>query len=721
MPTHSRVYSKDEELGKRDDDFKPKHAPSRTLGISAPWRWRKRRVLAVMVVIVFVYLLVRYTPADLRSLDAGGSPRPGYVAHGPQELKEPRGAPPRTNLERGDDRQAKHYYDGPIRFYRLATSLHGIARTSGSRPANRNVLFAASSLKSVANLMPMACDMARWDRNYVHLAVLGRDALPMENILEINGVNKEECSVYFHDARPDYSEFSNDRRAEVSAAGAMKHINDFMHPQVIIMDDSTLEDEFFTRAVRMRTNEYRRALIEVPAGRYEEFLWMTRLDSGSLASWFEPKIDVLIHAPPDSSGGLVRLVKSLQNADYTGLRVPAITIELPSNVEYFAQRYLEDLDWPPEKRGSPMKTNALSLRHRIPSARITPEEASLRFLESYYPTSAAHSHILVLSPQAEVNSLFLQYLFYLVLEYRYASYGSPDSEDLLGLSLDVPFSLLNGSGTFKQPKMLAMKAQKYTQDDKLDRSASAPFLYQAPSSTASLVFGDKWATLHNFLKNRLASSHAGTAEKKKKIVSETEPAWLEYLLELMRARGWSMLHPASSLVTVHNELASIPEEFLREPEVKKKAESPKQPDQSEEEAFLIAPNPPVIQQHIEQDINNGIMPLHELLPFHGDLPELPHLPFVYHTGDTINASSAREYKSQYTLAFRKDIGGCEKATAERPRLLRALKTDDLFCLPTTELEFDEEGEEEASGPGGAKSVAEAIAKATAPNIDAGGE
>ncbi|KAK3088938.1 hypothetical protein LTR53_019894, partial [Teratosphaeriaceae sp. CCFEE 6253] len=80
-----------------------------------------------------------------------------------------------------------------------------------------------------------------------------------------------------------------------------------------------------------------RTLIEIPAGRCEDFLWMTRLDSGSLSNWFKPAIDILIHALPASSGGLIRLVKSLERADYAEFPVPKLTIELPSDIEHFAK------------------------------------------------------------------------------------------------------------------------------------------------------------------------------------------------------------------------------------------------------------------------------------------------------------------------------------------------------------------------------------------------
>lgn len=692
MPAHSRVYVKDEELGKRDDDFKPKRSPTAS-SLMQPWRWRKRRLFTAAAVILLVYVFVRNIPTDLGPIDQqmGMALRPGHTVTGPgsqDSQQKSNGPPPRPNAQRGEG-EGMDYYDGPIKFYKLATTLHGIARTMGARPQNRNVLFAVSSLQSVANLIPMACDMAKWDRNYVHMALLGQDPLSLDDILEINGVNKDDCTVYFHDARGDFSEYSTEKRAEASVTGAMKHINDFMHPQAIIMDDSKVEDQAFTRAMRGKAEEMARPLIEVPAGKYEDFLWMTRLDSGSLSNWFRPNVDILIHAPPDSSGGLIRLVKSLESADYAGLKFPKLTVELPADIEHFARRYLDALAWPPIWDTSPVKQKTLSLHHRIPTAHLSSEQASVRFLESFYPVSTDDNHVLVLSPRAELSPLYLQYLHYAILEYRYSSYGSPSSDELLGISLDVPSTFLNGSGDFIPPAVADMQAHKYRDKAEYDQSDSSPFLYQAPSATASLIFGGKWATLHNFLTNRLTSSHAGKANKAKKLVSETEPAWLEYFLELMRTRSWSMLHPPTSFVTVHNELSHIPEEYMREKvESQKGAEALKLTEHPEEEAFLTAAEPPVMVEHKERE-PRATQPLHDLLSLGGDLPELPHLPYLSHTGELINSTVATELKNEYLPLFRHQIGGCEALEASRKRYVRDSKTDDLFCLPGLDVEHDD--------------------------------
>jgi hypothetical protein len=714
MPYHSRVLSKDEELGKRDDDFRPKRAPSAYHAFNI-LRWRKRRLFGLIAGLILVYLFVTNPPADLRRVDGQRFGRPaGLKPYATTNIpansrSEPTGAPPRTaDDDEEDEESEKQYYDGPIKFYRLASSLHAITRTMGQRQANRNILFAASSLQSVANLMPMACDMAKWDKNYVHLAILGRDALPLEEILEINGVSHEDCSVTFHDGRGDYSEYSTDLRLEASVAGALRHINEFMHPQAIITDDSSVEDVPFTRAVRLKGKVYNHPVIEIPEGAYEDFLWMTRLDSGSLSSWFKPQIDILIHAPPESSGGLVKLLKSLESADYVGLRPPRLIVELPNTIDKFAGAYLSDLKWPPGHEPSPMGVNSLSVRHRIPSEHASSEQSSLRFLESFFPTTP-DTHVLLLSPQAEVSPQYLQYLHYVILEYRYSSYGSPYSGELFGVSLDVPSKLLNGSHTFTPPTVADMKANIYLNDAKLNKGEHSPFIYQAPSSTASLIFSEKWASFHDFVSNRLAASHAGKAKKSKKLISETEPAWMEYLLELMRARSWHMLHPAKSFVTVHNELAQLPEEFTRPQKGQEEEDaSSKPPNHPEEEAFLTADEPPALVPHTEKQRLSGTQPLHSSMPFKGDLPELPHMPLLNHRGEPSSFTETDEAQEAYLAFFRENFGGCDKKEAQRKRIPHGLGTDDLFCLPgLEEPEYEDENEDEE--------VAIAIAKASDPH------
>ncbi|RMY77276.1 hypothetical protein D0864_09488 [Hortaea werneckii] len=710
MPApQSTVYSKDEELGKRDDDFRPKRS-SAANSLMQPWQWRKRRLFLVVAIALFLYVFVKNLPTDLGPADE----RLGYAMRRPGQMPrsrpqtgtppgypktEPVGAPRR--LPQKDEEVDMHYYDGPIRYHRLALSLRGIKRTKGLD--NRNVLFSVSSLKSAANLIPMACEMARWDRNYVHFALHGRDSLPLQDILEINGVSKEDCPVSFHDARAEYSEYSSDQRAEAAVAGSMKHFQDYMHPQAIITDDGEIEEAFHARALRRKGKDMGVTVIEIPGGRYEEFFYITRLDSGSLSNWFRPNIDILVHAAPANSGTLLRLLRSLESAYYTGLRLPKLTIELPNDVEPAVQQYLALMDWPQGSGSSHEKQSALTLHHRIPSSRQTPEEASIRFLESIFPKNTVDNHVLVLSPQAELSPMYLSYLHYLILEYKYSKFAAPDSENLLGISLDTPSTFLNGSSGFSAPTIADAPSTKLRSEKDYDQQGPSPFLYQAPSATASLIFGSKWANMHDFLTKRITARHSGLSRKMEKLVSETAPSWLEYLLELMRARGYYILHPANSFVTIHNELAQVPEEYLRRPKEAKQASKDPDTAPSEEEDFLLASNEPTLHDHVEHETRTT-QPLHNLLPFAGDLPELAHLPFISHEGNLIDFAQIAEQRDTYLPYFRQYIGGCGPEEAARKRVPHDSNTDDLFCLPGVEVEYEDQMETEAAARTGRKEI-----------------
>ncbi|KAF7193270.1 hypothetical protein HII31_05364 [Pseudocercospora fuligena] len=699
MSARSRLALKDEELGKRDDDWRPRHMHTQSPSIAPylPWRWRKKRLLIVVALVLVIWAL-HYVPGGLtlggrqEQVSFAGNNIPTYRVHEGYDAvraREPKGAPPRDESEDAEEDPAvKQYYNGMVRFYRLGATLQKISRTMGTYPQNRNVLFVASSLKSLANLIPMACEMARLDRNYVHIAVFGRSPLSLEELMEMNGVTYESCTAYWHDARGDYAEFSSDARAESAVRGAIKHIQDYMHPQAIIMDDSKREEAYFTRAMRFKADALDKPLIEIPSGKYENWLWMTKLSAASLVHWHKPVIDIVIQAPTESSGSLIRLLQSLTNADYSGLKMPRLTIELPSKIEHFLQKYLEvNFQWPPGKY-SGRDPSLLTVRHRIPSSRLSTEMASLRFVESFYPSKKLDHYLLVLSPQVELSPLFLQYLHYTLLEYRYQGpYASSGSENLIGISLDVPTSSLNGKADFAVPKVSNMSYGKFEEEEQVNMEDPAPFLYQGPTSTATLMFGDKWMELHDFLSWRVKATHAGKAMKTNKFVSERQPSWAEFLLELMWARNWFVLHPASAFVTVHNEMAQLPEEFLRTPQDSKSTDTPITPAHPEEEPYLLSAEQPVLTDHLEADPSRNLMPLHQMLPFSGELQEPAQLPAVAFNGGFSQMYTLGDQIEDYVTQFRKSFGGCQGEAVTRPRIIEAGKTDDLFCLEGQEMKF----------------------------------
>ena len=685
----------DEELGKKDDDhnFKPARRKN-GLGWSHAPRWRRKRFLLALVGFCAISMFLHYMP-DMKG-ERTDRPKPSYSSYtkpsrdaaydeGPHshEPSEPTGPPPGIRAPKAGQ-PVPHTFDGIFKFYRLARSLHGASHTDGYRMMNRNVLFAVSSLKSASTMLPLICEMSKWNRNWVHAAFLGRDSIPLDDLLDINGIDRNECPAIWHDARPDYTEYSTDERAELSVQSAIAHIHNFLHPQVAIMDDSLSEDAFFVKGIRNKTEALAMPLIEVPKGKCEDYIWMTRLDAASLKNWHVPTIDILVQVPSDSSS-VLHLLKSIKQSDYSGLALPRITLELPTDLDPTVEQSLKKLDWPPLKK-HPAAGGQLVLRRRVANHRATQEDAAIRFLELFYPHNVDNSHVLLLSPQAQLSPQYFHYVKYLLLEYHYSSFAADDVDNLMGISLELPSLLVDGKTKLVPPTINDMSAERYK---KLYTGiASVPFMMQAPNSHAALIFGDKWAELHSFLRNRV-SKHQKTPKStpRPKLVSETQPSWMEYMLEFMRARGYFLLYPAttssSALVTIHNELYHVPEEYA--PDVDTNAKEALPSPGALNEPFLRAVSSPPSPKNPESPLVPGHHALHSLLPFDGDLPETRHLPQLLYNGVKMDPSSVTVVAAKYANLFREEVGGC-KVPKGKKRKVHVGSAADLFC-------FGDEGED----------------------------
>ncbi|KAJ4296874.1 hypothetical protein N0V90_006922 [Kalmusia sp. IMI 367209] len=678
----------DEELGKKDDD----HKPGTTLRIpkwtprSTPLRWRRRRILLAIAGLYLLYALVKNMPdlgewASQRTASTYGSASTGRFSYGydydQTDTEEPTGPPPGIRAPRAGE-PTPHTFDGQFKFYRLAASLHGASHTNGYRAINRNVVFPISSLHSASTMLPMICEMARWKRNWVHAAFMGREDIDLTQILEINGIDQIKCPAIWHDARPDYTEYSSDDRAELSVMAAMSHIYSFLHPQAAIIDDANSEDGFFVRGIRAKTKALGMCLIEIPQDRLDSMMWISRLDAGSLKSWNLPTVDILIQVPPGSSS-VARLLRSIRAADYSGLNLPHITIELPAEVDDSVEQFLDNFKWPLSGHQSHITT-----RRKIGAQRMTQEESAIRFLELFYPSSK-NSHILLLSPQAELSSQYYQYLVFALLEYKYSTYAEDDAAGVMGVTLEVPSMLLDGKTRFSPPKPTDMHETRYT--NLFANTKSVPFLWQAPNSHATLFFGDKWAELHSFLSNRVAKH--SKAPQRHKLVSETLPSWMEYMLEFMRARGYALFYPGATseeaLVTIHNELYHTPEEFAP-PSTGPTDDEAAAPPKLLDEPFLRGDTPVSPSKVLETNVVPHSRPLHLILPFDGDLPEIPQLPYLIHRGNMIPHFNVSTIASTYADKYREVIGGCEPSTGKHRKIVPG-SARDLFCFG------DEEGED----------------------------
>lgn len=199
----ARIFAGDEELGKKNDDYKRSHddAGAPAWASRRPVHgWRRRRIIYAVCAVIFTYcavLFIRGIPTDLGPNSRRGDSR---IYQGPRSTKPltPADAPKNAPRRPATPSEAEeHYHNGPIKFYKLAASLHAVAALGGQKEVNKNVLFAASSLKSVSELVPLACEMARWDRNDVHLALMGRSNMDLDEIRLLNGA-VENCKVHWH-------------------------------------------------------------------------------------------------------------------------------------------------------------------------------------------------------------------------------------------------------------------------------------------------------------------------------------------------------------------------------------------------------------------------------------------------------------------------------------------------------------------------------------------
>jgi len=525
--------------------------------------------------------------------------------------------------------------------------------------------------------------MANNSLNFVHFAIMGRSDLTFDEILDVNGVDKMECRLFWHDARPDYAVYSSDKRAELAVSTALSYIQNFMHPQAIITDNPASEDAFFVRGLHSGTSTYNIPVIELPANDPDTLAWIAGLDSFALSAWHKPTIDILIQAQPDSSGSLMRLLMSLYQADYSGSAHPRITIELPHEIDSMTQTFLSNFHWPPPQAGSVNRLNQLTVRRRIPSQRLSAEEASIRFLESFYPSNPTDNHVLLLSPRAQLSPLYFQYLKYHLLVYHYST-SSTLASHLLGISLEVPATLLDGTTKFEPPTRAAMPLQNLNRVTPSSEDFQPSFLWQAPNSNAALYFGTRWTELHSFLSHRLARFHASpSASQRPKLVSATLPAWTEYALELMRARGLALLYPGrasaaappETLVTLHSELYTPPEEFLAAPP-SSSAPATAPPPIDLHTPFRAPAPAPIPAPAPESPLAPPRRALPALLAF-GVAPDAPVLPHLGADGAALRPQGVALAAERYAEEFRAQVGGCAGGGAS-PRV-RDGSAADLFC------------------------------------------
>ncbi|KAJ4165004.1 hypothetical protein LMH87_006654 [Akanthomyces muscarius] len=651
------VWVPDENLAKKDDDLKlPHHTGNNWQAARKPRRRTLIRcAVYALVVVCFVLFLRRITYSPEEDIVR---PYSQYRHNDPASKGVPTQltAPKATTKPSVDTKPADHsleepaagksaddarHYKGTLKFRALSASLRQLSSARLGTGAN-TVMFAASNVQSAATVLPMACQRAASQNDRIYFVLFGDSDIELEKLLKINGIDKS-CKILAIDARPDQSRQLSSSRLAFASARAMYYIGTYIKPLAVIVDGSFIEDRPFLDGIKdQMIDSPRIPLIELPTRAESRFSWMSHLDATALAEWNDVQLNILIHAPPTGTGNLKRLLRSLAAADLAGHRIPQITVELPPTIDISLERFLNTFQWP-RSRFAGSSPNMLTLRHRIQHEKPSASESAVRLLESFWPSDTTKSHALILSPHTEVSPQFFHYVKYALLHRHYgAAAGEDDPYKLMfGISFTVPETHLHNTSPFSAP----VAAKEGTS-----------FVWQAPSSDALLVFGDKWVELHGYVSQSLQAQKAGTAVPtltQSKDVAEGKPAWLEYMLQLCRLRSYFTVYPsketADAIIGVYNDLPDVPDGR----------------EKSETEA----------QRGSSFDAGSQVDMLNTL-PDGGALPSLHKIPALAWQGQVSTIDDIVQESHKQAAEFRREIGTCKdpEAVVRRDRYAA-----DLFC------------------------------------------
>ncbi|OOQ89320.1 hypothetical protein PEBR_27407 [Penicillium brasilianum] len=633
----------DEELGKKDDDHRiPDPTGFRLLQNSRIHR--PRRLIAVLVTLLLLYEFFKHMPTDLTP--AAERYNPKIAALKKQNPTPPLASvhsptPPKVyisqEVEIDHKEQAEQAsYDGKIHFYELAQSLP--RKQWPATLASEVVLFAAASLHSVSDMLPLACGMAAKRVNHVHFVLMGKEEVSIDGIKQVNGISDHECPITWHDSRPDHAPESTHDRLERSVAGGFEILQGFIVPEVMITQSRDWETSFFWNGVQTHKRASNTPHIALPAPSIN-LMWMAHIDSTALRGkslvWNDVHVYLVVHAS-ESSSSLIRLIRSLDAADYLGIE-PRLTIELPPWVGADLLESLQNLNGLSQLKGR------ITLRRRIQPHDMDPVESSLRTVESFYPLDPKVSHLLLLSPQTELAPSFYHYLIYSLLSHKHSAHAQRGASRLLGISLELPSVKPTSEGEAFTPPV--QQSADTTQDSKQENIPL--FLWQMPNSNAALYFGDKWAEFHSFLSSRLAIPETTVdIASPDKLLSTKYPAFMEYLLEMTRAKGYYMIYPSfpghtsALLATIHTDLYHPPEEFAH-------GAHPKLPNVI---GGLSAEKP--------LDRAHTIMPL--LDTFELGQPLLESIPLLSYNAERLTEEMSQMQTMDYANDFRTRYGNCSQ-------------------------------------------------------------
>jgi len=172
MPLPTILFPGDEELGKRDDDYK--QGMKSPLGLAwqqrrMPHPPRRRSLLKVtggILFLVALYYFFKNMPTDLepatRRPHYNPPSGPNAPSAGPPPVRQ--GATPNPNHSEDRVEVVPHDFNGPIKFYQLAATLHAVSRTKGDQLINNNVVGYKPSISGSTSDMSLAFRRSKFEK-----------------------------------------------------------------------------------------------------------------------------------------------------------------------------------------------------------------------------------------------------------------------------------------------------------------------------------------------------------------------------------------------------------------------------------------------------------------------------------------------------------------------------------------------------------------------------
>lgn len=203
MHSVPRFWANDEELAKKNDDL----SSPRNVRRNSQWQGAVRTPRRSSVFRLVLFLCAAFVVVFILSRRFGPSSH-GRTLPLNTNLPPPNNAAPNANPKtvpaNPNEDPVVDPNKGPThppRFLELPQTLHKLAGMQGKQAKNRNVLFAAASLKSASTLLPIACQMAQQKKNFVHFTFIGRDTISMQGLLKMNGL-LDQCPMILHGTDP---------------------------------------------------------------------------------------------------------------------------------------------------------------------------------------------------------------------------------------------------------------------------------------------------------------------------------------------------------------------------------------------------------------------------------------------------------------------------------------------------------------------------------------